>query len=99
MNLKNIPQSIDDEDLSRRELGRTPQRAQPAPKAEPQPAAPKIIAQHTVALNETLSHLALKYYGSAIKEKWMLIYEANKDIIGDNPNILRIGQVLNIPEP
>lgn len=99
MNLKNTPQSMDDEDLNRRELGRTPQRVQPEPKAEPEPATPKIIAQHTVALNETLSHIALKYYGSAIKEKWMLIYEANKHIIGDNPNIIRVGQVLNIPEP
>lgn len=103
MNLKNVPQSMDDENLNRREIGRTPQRVQPAPQAEPaptpQPATPKIIAQHTVAPNETLSHLALKYYGSAIKEKWMLIYEANKHIIGDNPNIIRVGQVLNIPEP
>lgn len=98
MNPKNTPKSIDDEDLNRRELGRTTQRVQPAPKAEPEPAAPKIIAQHTVALNETLSHLALKYYGSAAKEKWLLIYEANKHIIGDNPNIIRIGQVLDIPE-
>ena len=58
----------------------------------------KIIAEHTVAADETLSHISLKYYGSAVKEKWMVIYEANKAVIGDNPNRIRPGQVLKIPE-
>ena len=58
----------------------------------------KYKAEHTVAGGETLSHIALKYYGSAVKDKWMIIYEANKDVIGDNPNIIRSGQVLKIPE-
>lgn len=61
-------------------------------------AAPKFIAEHTVAAGETLSHISLKYYGSAVKEKWMLIYEANKAAIGDNPNLIRTGLVLKIPE-
>ena len=58
----------------------------------------KIIAEHTVTSDDTLSHISLKYYGSAAKEKWMIIYEANKAIIGDNPNKIRPGQVLKIPE-
>jgi nucleoid-associated protein YgaU len=58
----------------------------------------KIKTEHTVAKDETLSHIALKYYGSATKEKWMVIYEANKDVIGDNPNVIVPGQVLKIPE-
>jgi len=58
----------------------------------------KYIAEHTVAADETLSHIALKYYGSAVKEKWMLIYEANKATIGDDPNRLARGLVLKIPE-
>jgi len=58
----------------------------------------KYIAEHTVGGGETLSHIALKYYGSAVKEKWMIIYEANKAVIGENPNIIRSGQVLKIPE-
>ncbi|MFU8773070.1 MAG: LysM peptidoglycan-binding domain-containing protein [Anaerolineales bacterium] len=61
------------------------------------PNSSKFIAQHTVVAGDTLSHIALKYYGSAIKEKWMLIYEANKDTIGDNPNLIQPGMVLNIP--
>ena len=35
----------------------------------------KYIADHTVSGDDTLSHIALKYYGSAAKEKWMLIYQ------------------------
>ncbi len=58
----------------------------------------KYVAEHTVAADETLSHIALKYYGSAVKDKWMLIYEANKAVIGDDPGRIRPGQVLKIPE-
>jgi nucleoid-associated protein YgaU len=67
---------------------------------EKEPAAPepKFKAEHAVASGETLSDLALKYYGSAAKEKWMAIYEANKDVIGDNPNVIKPDQVLKIPE-
>lgn len=69
-----------------------------ADEAQPaaQPAA-QYIAQHTVASGETLSHIALKYYGSAVREAWMHIYEANKALIGPNPGIIRPGMVLNIP--
>lgn len=64
------------------------------------PIQPKmtIIAEHTVQSGETLSHLSLKYYGSAVKDKWMVIYEANKEIIGDNPNRVPLGSVLKIPK-
>jgi nucleoid-associated protein YgaU len=58
----------------------------------------KIKTEHTVAAGETLSEIALKYYGSAVKDKWMKIYEANKAVIGENPNLIRPGQVLKIPE-
>lgn len=59
--------------------------------------AAKSGVKHVVESGETLSHIALKYYGSASKEKWMAIYEANKDLIGDNPNKIRVGQELVIP--
>ncbi len=56
------------------------------------------LAEHTVASGETLSHISLKYYGSAIKDKYMIIYEANKEVIGDNPNMIKPGMVLKIPK-
>jgi nucleoid-associated protein YgaU len=61
-------------------------------------AETKIKAEHTVVAGETLSDIALKYYGSAVKDKYMKIYEANKAVIGDNPNVIKPGQVLKIPE-
>ncbi|MCI0394833.1 MAG: LysM peptidoglycan-binding domain-containing protein [Chloroflexi bacterium] len=70
---------------------------QPATQPPAQPPEPEYMAEHTVASGETLSHIALKYYGSAVKEKWMAIYEANKAVIGDNPSLLRPGQKLRIP--
>lgn len=60
-------------------------------------AAPAIQAEHTVASGETLSHLALKYYGKATPPYWQLIYETNKEVIGENPNKVRTGMVLKIP--
>jgi nucleoid-associated protein YgaU len=61
-------------------------------------AAPKFIAVHELQADETLSHLALKYYGHATPKYWKLIYEANKELIGDNPNKVRPGSLINIPE-
>ena len=69
-----------------------------AMRSELESSAPKIKTEHTVSAGETLGALALKYYGSAVKDKWMKIYEANKAVIGDNPNVIKPGQVLKIPE-
>jgi nucleoid-associated protein YgaU len=76
------------------EGGQTPGRDPFAPKGP----MSKVKAEHTVVEGETLSNLAQKYYGSADKDKWMAIYEANKGVIGDDPNIIVPGQVLKIPE-
>jgi nucleoid-associated protein YgaU len=65
---------------------------------ERKPEKPKIIAKHTVQAGDTLSAIALKYYGSAVKDKYMHIYEANKAIIGDDPNLIKAGMELEIPE-
>jgi nucleoid-associated protein YgaU len=56
------------------------------------------IAEHTMKPDESLSHLALKYYGSAVREKWMIIYEANKEAIGPDPAHVKPGTVLKIPK-
>lgn len=61
-------------------------------------AKTKFIAEHKISGDETLSHVALKHYGNATRPYWMVIFEANKDVIGDNPNVVRPGMVLNIPE-
>jgi phage tail protein X len=58
----------------------------------------KTKAEHKVDAGDTLSALALKYYGKTTKDYWMLIYEANKAVIGDNPNGIKAGTVLKVPE-
>ena len=75
-----------------RRIGGAASEAEPAVQASAQ-----YIAQHTVAAGETLSHIALKYYGSAVPAAYMHIYEANKAQIGPNPGMIRQGTVLNIP--
>ena len=59
--------------------------------------AAAFIGEHTVTAEDTLSHIALKFYGKATPPYYKLIYEANKDIIGDNMNVIVPGQVLQIP--
>lgn len=66
--------------------------------AKPEQKKVEYIAEHVMRDDETLSHLALKYYGSAIREKWMVIYEANKDVIGPDPAHVHPGTVLKIPK-
>jgi NitT/TauT family transport system substrate-binding protein len=50
--------------------------------------------QYTVETGDTLSYLALKYYGD--QYKWEKIYEANKQTMG-NPHSLYVGQKIMIP--
>lgn len=60
--------------------------------------ASSFMTTHTVAAGDSLSAIAQKYYGSAAREDWMAIYEANKATIGDNPSHIKPGQELKIPE-
>jgi nucleoid-associated protein YgaU len=71
---------------------------QEARKAAEEEAKKKaIIATHVVKSGETLSHIALQYYKHATPPYYKLIYEFNKDVIGDNINIIIPGQELRIP--
>lgn len=67
--------------------------------AQQAPAAPQFtqfIAEHTVVPGDNLSFISQKYYGH--QGNFRIIYEANKDVIGDNMNLIRPGQVLKIPK-
>ena len=82
--------------MERQQFGEEPKDLQPS--STPLKKEPEIMAEHVVQNGETLSHLALKYYGSAVKEKWMVIYEANKELIGPDPNHVKLGLKLKIPK-
>ncbi len=54
------------------------------------------VKKHVVVSGDTLSGIAKKYYNDA--GKYMKIYEANKDVIGDNPDLIKPGMELIIPK-
>lgn len=56
----------------------------------------KVIKKHVVVSGDTLSGIAKKYYDDA--GKYMVIYKANKELIGDNPDLIQLGMDLIIPE-
>ena len=56
---------------------------------------PKTGVTYTVKKGDTLWAIAKRFYGDG--SKWPTIYNANKKVIGGNPNLIRPGQVLVIP--
>ena len=54
---------------------------------------------NVVKKGDTLSEIALHFYGEGTQPYWQRIYEANKAVIGNNPNLIKPGEVLKIPFP
>ena len=50
---------------------------------------------YTVVSGDSLSKIAKNHYGDAAK--WHQLYEANKALIGSNPDLIEVGQVLTLP--
>lgn len=50
---------------------------------------------YVVEQGDTLSSIAQRAYGDG--NQWPVIYNANKQVIGNNPNVIQAGQVLHIP--
>ena len=61
----------------------------------PQPADATAGTAYTVVSGDSLSKIAKNHYGDAAK--WHQIYEANKAIIGTNPDRIEVGQELTLP--
>ena len=64
--------------------------------ATAQPAATAQGTTYTVVSGDSLSKIAKNHYGDATK--WHQIYDANKAIIGANPDHIEVGQVLTLPQ-
>lgn len=67
---------------------------EPLVEAEPDDE-PATERYHMVAAGDTLGHIAQKYYGKA--NQYMKIFEANREIL-DDPNLIKVGQKLKIPD-
>src|SRR2546427_2394652 len=52
---------------------------------------------YTVQAGDTLSNIAQRAYNDGSQAAYMVIYSANRQVIGGNPNLIRPGQVLTIP--
>lgn len=57
--------------------------------------APDQATAYTVVKGDCLWNIAKKFYGSG--SKYTVIYNANRDVVGGNPNLIYPGQVLTIP--
>lgn len=55
------------------------------------------VVKHVWTNDDTYASLAFEHYGSIQEPYWRLIYEHNKDIIGDHPNNIRTGLEIEIP--
>jgi nucleoid-associated protein YgaU len=71
-------------------------QATPNPAPEPD-ATDSTSAQNTYTVNagDSLSSIAEHVYGNA--NDWRALYEANRDAIGSNPNLIHPGTELTVP--
>jgi nucleoid-associated protein YgaU len=53
--------------------------------------------QYRIQNGDTLSSIALNFYGHGDEDHWRPIYEANRDTIGDDPNVLKPDETITIP--
>ena len=60
------------------------------------PAAPGGDQSYTIVSGDWLTKIAQRFYGSA--SKWTLIYNANKDKLGPNPDLIYPGVTIKIPK-
>ena len=68
-----------------------------APTPTPPPApSPKAARTYTVVSGDTLWAIAKKELGAGTR--WPELYDKNRAVIGDNPDRIKPGQVLAIPE-
>ena len=57
---------------------------------------PPVLRTHTVVRGDNLYNITRTKTGNP--QNWRELYELNKVTIGNNPNLIFPGQVLNIPE-
>ena len=58
--------------------------------------ADKAEKSYTIKSGDNLSDIAQEQLGDA--NRWKEIYELNKDVIGDNPDLIHPGKKLKLPD-
>ncbi|MGH6919953.1 MAG: transporter substrate-binding and LysM peptidoglycan-binding domain-containing protein, partial [Geminicoccaceae bacterium] len=67
------------------------------PLFEPVPAGAAAGSEYVVQPGDTLSTIAGKHFGDVGPAAWRAIWEANKAVIGGDPNRIRVGMRLTLP--
>lgn len=71
-------------------------KASAVPQRETNNSPTPIVSQaYTVVKGDCLSNIAKRFYGNSAM--YTVIYNANRGVIGGNPNLIYPGQVLTIP--
>lgn len=75
--------------------GNKPKASVEPTRPTPTSPAPTAPQTYTVKKGDCLWNIAKKFYGNG--SKYVVIYNANKGVIGGNPNLIYPGQILTIP--
>ena len=67
----------------------------PAPEATPEVSPVPSVNTYTVVVDDNLSMICETLLGDG--NRWPELYALNKDIIGDNPDLIHPGMVLTLP--
>ena len=82
-------------DPDRLRIGQT-LRLPPRDAASAAPGASRNTGGHyTVRSGDSLSSIARELYGD--ETLWKIIYDANREVIGDDPDRIKVGMTLTIP--
>jgi hypothetical protein len=80
-----------------------PDAPKPPTVPDPPPPSPPTVGGEPVTVQpwghgryDSLSHIAREVYGDA--DLWPIIYHANRGVIGQHPDLIRPGMVLQIPK-
>jgi nucleoid-associated protein YgaU len=84
------PVTMENEEGAMEEMAAVPSAVSP----EPAVASGELVT-YTVAANDTLQKISMKFYGTT--KKWKVIFEANKDVL-KSPDKIYAGQVIKIPQ-
>lgn len=76
-----------------------PERAvAPDQRAEPRPTAPATTDTYVVRPGDSLSSIALTHPGAgSLDDRWRALWRANRDVVGDDPDLIHPGQALRLP--
>lgn len=77
-----------------------PSKASPLADASETYPVPGILTgnfkEYVVKRGDTLWGISLRFYGSGIF--WDFLFRNNLDVVGNNPNVLKVGSVLQLPK-